>query len=136
MTRRSVVLDTNVLVSAVIKFTGPEAHTVDLVATRDLSVHVSELILREYHDVLFRPRLRLLKSRVEEVLDLMTRGELVVPNRILSVSPDESDNRFLECAEAARADFLVTGNKRHFPSLWKSTRIVNARELLDIMGEQ
>lgn len=50
------------------------------------------------------------------------------------ISPDEPDNRFLECAEAADADYLVTGNKKHFPNQWKRTRIVNARELLDTLG--
>jgi predicted nucleic acid-binding protein len=40
------------------------------------------------------------------------------------------DNRFLECAESAGADFLVTGNRRHFPKVWKTARIVNAREFL------
>ncbi len=38
----------------------------------------------------------------------------------------EPDNRFLECAQASRADYLITGNKKHFPSQWQFTRIVNA----------
>jgi predicted nucleic acid-binding protein len=49
----------------------------------------------------------------------------------LAVSPDERDNRFLECAESAGADFLVTGNRRHFPKVWKTTRIVSTRELVE-----
>ncbi|MBZ5724690.1 MAG: PIN domain-containing protein [Acidobacteriia bacterium] len=53
---------------------------------------------------------------------------LVVPARTLSASSDEPANRFLECAEAAKADFLVTGNKQHFPEQWKAIRVVNARE--------
>jgi predicted nucleic acid-binding protein len=59
---------------------------------------------------------------------------LVRPLYTVSVSPDDSDNRFLECAEAANADFLVTGNKRHFPKRWKETEVVNARELLGKIG--
>ena len=35
--------------------------------------------------------------------------------RTITKFVDEADNRFLECAEAARADFLGTGGKRHFP---------------------
>jgi predicted nucleic acid-binding protein len=53
------------------------------------------------------------------------------PSRLLSVSPDEPDNRFLECADAAGADYLVTGNKRHFPASFGNTRVVNARELIE-----
>ena len=40
----------------------------------------------------------------------------------------------LECAEVASADYLVTGNKRHFPKRWKVTAVVNARELLGLIG--
>jgi uncharacterized protein len=43
-------------------------------------------------------------------------------------------NRFLECAEAASADCLFTGNKRNFPKRWKTTVVVNARELLGLIG--
>ena len=59
---------------------------------------------------------------------------LVKPAHMVSKSTDDTDNRFLECAEAAGADFLVTGNKRHFPRRWEKTQIVNARELLGMIG--
>ena len=52
----------------------------------------------------------------------------------LTESVDDADNRFLECAEAAHVDFLVTGNKRHFPKRWNETRVVNARELVESIG--
>jgi predicted nucleic acid-binding protein len=58
---------------------------------------------------------------------------MIAPATTLAVSPDETDNRFLECAEAAGADFLVTGNRRHFPNVWKTTRIVSARELVEFV---
>jgi predicted nucleic acid-binding protein len=51
--------------------------------------------------------------------------------RRLTVCPDADDNRILECADAAGADFLVTGNKRHFPAEWKRTSVVNGREFLE-----
>ena len=58
------------------------------------------------------------------------------PHQALSVSRDDADNRFLECAQSTRAHYLVTGNKRHFPKTWKKTRVANARELLQIIGPQ
>jgi predicted nucleic acid-binding protein len=58
---------------------------------------------------------------------------MIAPATTLAVSPDETDNRFLECAEAAGVDFLVTGNRRHFPNVWKTTRIVSARELVEFV---
>jgi len=52
------------------------------------------------------------------------------PVAVLKTAIDPDDNRFLECAEAARADFLVTGNLRHYPAECGVTRTVNARQLL------
>jgi len=57
----------------------------------------------------------------------------VIPRAKLTVSPDESDNRFLECAEAARADYLVTGNTKHFPARYKTTAVVTGRHFLDLL---
>jgi predicted nucleic acid-binding protein len=51
--------------------------------------------------------------------------------RELDITSDPGDNRFLECAEYGKADFLVTGNKRHFPKQWSQAQVVNARELLE-----
>ncbi len=65
---------------------------------------------------------------------LESAAVILQPERTLSACPDEADNRFLECAEAAEADYLVTGNKRHFPARWRGTRVVNARELLAILS--
>ncbi len=62
------------------------------------------------------------------VLDLALASKLQ-----LYVSPDPDGNRFLECAEAASADYLVTGNKRHFPSKHGKTLVVNARQLIEII---
>jgi predicted nucleic acid-binding protein len=44
---------------------------------------------------------------------------------------DPADNRFPECAEASKADYLVTGYRRHFPTEWRQTQVVNALELLE-----
>ncbi len=69
-------------------------------------------------------------TRVKFVLDMnVTSATFVDPSIRLFVSPDESDNRFLECAEMADADYPFTGTKRYFPMRWKRTEMVNAREL-------
>lgn len=52
---------------------------------------------------------------------------------MVTVSPHEPDNRFLECAEAAAADYLVTGNRRHFPRRYKATEVVTPRQFLEIV---
>ena len=54
----------------------------------------------------------------------------------MQVCRDPDDNIFLECAQAAEADYLVTGNKRHFPDRWKTTKVIGARELVELLMEQ
>ena len=126
-----VVLDTNVLVSAMLSRHGNEALVLRMARSGSFLACVSATILDEYELVLRRPAFRLPQSSVGQLLlYLRTEGLLVVPESELRISPHDADNRFQECAEAAQADFLVTGNKRHFPKQWKGTKIVNARELL------
>ena len=58
----------------------------------------------------------------------------VAPVATLQVPRDEADNRIYECADAAQAHYIVTGNRKHFTTPYKSIKIVNARELLDVLA--
>jgi putative PIN family toxin of toxin-antitoxin system len=103
-----------------------------LIVDRQIIPCVSPAMLAEYHEVLARPILHRRAAEVEYILDLLTRiALLVVPTASVNAATDPDDNCFLECAEAANADYLITGNKRHFPETWKKTKIVNTREFLD-----
>jgi putative PIN family toxin of toxin-antitoxin system len=129
MTR--VVLDTNVVVSAHLNEAGSESAVLKLAFAGHLTLFVSEPILTEYEGVLLRRKFSLDAHRIRCSLARIREASTVVqPLRTVWVSSDEADNRFLECAETAQADYLVTGNKRHFPRRWKSTQIVSARELI------
>jgi len=76
---------------------------------------VSPAVLAEYEAVLCRPRFKLDPGRVATVLMVMrSTSTEVFPTRILKISGHASDNRFCECAEAASADFLITGNTKDF----------------------
>ncbi len=95
-------------------------------------VAVSAAILEEYEGVLRRPKFEIAPRQVGRSLRLLRKAARVVrPRHRLEVTRDPDDNRFLECAEASKADYLVTGNKRHFPKQWRQTQVVNARELLE-----
>ena len=127
-----VVLDTNIVVSAHLNFEGYERSVLDLALSGKLKMFVSETILREYESVLRRAKFRLKPSDVSRSLRLLRAAARVVASYgQVNAARDPGDNRFLECAEAAKADYLVTGNKRHFPKRWRQTLIVNARELLE-----
>lgn len=136
--RIRVVLDTNVVVSATLSRGGMAAATLDLAVARKAWLYVSHAVLSEYEDVLRRPKfLRVPREIINNTLTLVRRIAIIVtPTERVSVSPDVDDNRFLECAEAAEADYLVTGNKRHFPTHWKKTRVVSAPEFVYAMYEQ
>jgi uncharacterized protein len=132
-----VVLDTNVLVSANLSDEGLEAFVVSLALSGRLTLFASEPILAEYERVLNYPRLKFLPAQIASFLKLVRQASTIVsPTAAVTAARHEPDNRFLECAEAASADFLVTGNLKHFPARWKTTRIVNSRQLLDAFLEQ
>lgn len=108
--------------------------SLDLALASKLQLYVSPDVLAEYEQVLRRPRFRIDSKKVTQSLRLIKkRAKNVTPTLTLSVSPDPDDNRLLECAEAANADYLVTGNRRHFPATYRNTLVVNARQLIEII---
>ncbi len=79
------------------------------------------------------PELQIRRGLQRQLIDLVTRHSYPVsPTRRLQVTQDPDDDLFLECADAARADYLVSGNQRHFPKFWKQTKVVTSREFLGI----
>jgi uncharacterized protein len=130
-----LVIDTNVLISAVLKPAGLQRTVVLLAMTKPGRWYVSRPILEEYREVLARPELKIRKGLQMQWLQLSrNRSLLVAPTRRLEVTRDPADNIFLECADAARADYLVTGNQKHFPRFWKKTKIITSREFVSLVA--
>ena len=130
-----LVIDTNILVSAAIKPDGLQRTVLLLATTKPATLYISEAILAEYREVLTRPELKIRKGLRQQLLQLIrSKSHSVKPSRALMVTKDPDDNKFLECADAARADYLVTGNARHFPKFWKKTKVITSREFLDIVA--
>jgi putative PIN family toxin of toxin-antitoxin system len=128
-----LVIDTNIVVSAALKPAGLQRTVLLLDITKPARLYISDTILGEYTEVLSRPELKIRKGLQRQLIDLIMRySHPVTPSRHLQVAQDTDDNLFLECADAARADYLVTGNQRHFPKFWKQTKVVTSREFLDI----
>jgi uncharacterized protein len=108
-----VVLDTNTLVSALL-FSGIASRTVPLWQSRRLTVLVSKPLLEEYLRVLAYPKFRLTEEEVRGLIEmqLLPFVETVTPRRRLRlVKHDPDDNKFLECAAAGRARYLITGDR-------------------------
>jgi uncharacterized protein len=128
-----LVIDTNVLVSAALKPEGLQRTTLILATTKPARLYVSQPILDEYADVLSRPELRIRKGLRLQLLQLIkNHAQIVAPSRRLDVCSDPDDNVFLECADKAGADYLITGNQKHFPKFWKKTKVITAREFIGL----
>jgi putative PIN family toxin of toxin-antitoxin system len=130
-----LVIDTNVLISAAIKPAGLQRTVLLLAMTKPARWYVSRPILEEYREVLARPELHIRKGLRRQLLQLVrNRSRLVATSRHLEVTPDPDDNIFLECADAARADYLITGNQKHFPKFWKKTKIITSQEFVNLVA--
>jgi uncharacterized protein len=128
-----LVIDTNVLVSAALKPEGLQRTTFLLATTKPARLYVTRPILDEYADVLSRPELRIRRGVRLQLLQLIKNSShVVVPSRRLDVCSDPDDDVFLECADKAGADYLITGNSKHFPKFWKKTKIITAREFISL----
>jgi uncharacterized protein len=130
-----LVLDTNIVVSAALKPEGLQRTVLLLAITKPANLYISDAILAEYQEVLARSELQIRKGLRQQLLQLIrSHAHRVIPSQSLEVTGDPEDNKFLECAEAARADYLVTGDQRHFPRFWKKTTVITSREFLTIVA--
>jgi putative PIN family toxin of toxin-antitoxin system len=106
-----------------------------LAVTKPARWYVSRPILEEYREALSRPELQIRKGLRQQLLQLIqSHSHTVAATRRLEVTHDLDDNMFVECADAAQADYLVTGNQKHFPRFWKKTKIITAREFMDMVA--
>lgn len=134
-----VVLDTNILVSALISRSGPtdrlyvawKEQRYELVTSRDQ--------LEEFKRVTRYPRVRkLLQPSAAGTLYNQLRESKVVLTvlPVVTRSKDPSDNFLLAMAEAGAADYLVTGDKRHVLTLAQhgNTQIVTAADMIKVLG--
>ena len=136
-----LVIDTNILVSALFAATSLPAHLVVLWRAGRFDLLTTAPQLDELMRVTRYPRIR-------ERLAPAVAGRLVNDLRALAItldklpaadaSPDPDDNYLLALAAAGSADFLVTGDKRHLLALgvYEGTKIVTVRDFLSQYGRQ
>lgn len=121
-----VVYDTNVVVSAVLKSESIPSSLLALALQDQVKLCLSPAIFDEYREVLNRPKFGLQSSAIEHLLrEMRAHALLVRPTEPIANPLDEKDSLFLECAVATGAQYLVTGNIKHFPaSPFRQTKIV------------
>lgn len=111
-----VVIDTNVIVSALLRPSGSPAEVVNA-ARGGACLWITSLnLIKEAQRVLLRPHLRrLIEANEDAIADLFivmnTVAMCVTPTRRVEASRDPDDNRVLEAAVAGEADYIVTGDR-------------------------
>ena len=132
-----IVVDTNVLVSALIRTEGIPARIVDLILSGQVKIVLDHRIYAEYQDVLLRPEFGFAPELVDGLLEfLLQAGERVYSIKTSVALPDVYDGKFLEVAIDGTADFLVTGNLKHFPRRQRrGVRVVSPREFFNQWSE-
>lgn len=116
------VLDTNIVVSGLRNPEGNAASVLRLGESR--ACYISREILTAYEEVLARASLGLKREQTKKFLRMLQRRFIMVrPARKVEATSDPDDDKFLECALEARADYIVTGNLRHFPVRFQDIRV-------------
>ncbi len=129
------VLDTNVIVSAFLNSEGAPGLLLDLALARHFRCFVSAPLLREYEEVLGRDQFDLKDRETARVLrQFQSVATLISPRKSLQLTIDPEDNIVLECAFEARANYLVTGNIRHFPPRFQDIRVIAPRQFLTVLA--
>jgi len=129
------VLDTNIFISAM-TLPGGQAEKAVLAAVEGrFDLAISKPIIHEVLGVLARKFARDAEELARVAVFLSELGEVVQPRKTLHVLSDEPDNRILECALAAHAKLIVTGDRAMLAlDEHKGIRIVTLREFLGTIG--
>jgi putative PIN family toxin of toxin-antitoxin system len=129
-----VVIDTNVLVSAMLKWESVPGSIIELAIEGFVVPVLNDIILNEYREVLLHPKFHLTEDIVSDILTSIKENAVFVDEEHIDIElPDEKDRVFYEVVMEERKDeasYLVTGNIKHFP---EKPFIVTPREMLDII---
>jgi putative PIN family toxin of toxin-antitoxin system len=132
------VIDTNVLVSAMLKYQSVPWHIANEALLGDLIPLLCDEIVAEYREVLARPKFKFDQRAVEDFIDgIIERGIFVDAVSVEEIIPDPKDIIFYEVIIEGRKEnsdaYLVTGNIKHFPI---KPFVVTPKEMLDIMHKE
>ncbi len=128
-----ILLDTNVLVSGLLNPYGSPGQIVLLVADGKLSLCFDARIIGDYREVLLRPAFGFHADHVGALIEqIRTAGITTASAPLPHPLPDRDDEQFLEAAIAGGAEYLVTGNVRHFPTKLRcGIEVVSPAEFLE-----
>ncbi len=126
-----IVLDTNVLISGVLNPHGAPGSILNAVLNKSVTVLVDDRILSEYRKVLLRPKFHFPVDYIQSLLEYLEYDSTYITAApAKEVVPDSDDIPFYEVAISGGADYLVTGNDKHFPP---EKLVVSPRVFLEVL---
>jgi putative PIN family toxin of toxin-antitoxin system len=132
------VIDTNVIVSAMLNPAGNPAKVIDGLFENRFTAVVSADILEEYELVLKRPKFGFNHKHIGTFLDYLKNYSEYAGNTVKGDTfslPHIDDLKFIEAGLLSGADFIVTGNLKHFPERkYKRCRVIPPQEFLALIG--
>ena len=133
---QKIVIDTNVIVAALIQRGYPNLIINELFIEHKFLLCVSDELLAEYHEVLSRQKFSRYQDffmRAEALLaEIETKSVKYFPTITLDLISDDDDNMVLELADECLADFVITGNTTDFTfPTYKQTKIVTPKDYWD-----
>ncbi|MFQ6067501.1 MAG: putative toxin-antitoxin system toxin component, PIN family [bacterium] len=133
-----VVIDTNVFVSG-LNFRGRPREVLDLVWRGEIEVHVSPFILRELEETL-EEDFGWNTERVERTTERIKKETTQVQpkTKISVIKEKETDNRILERGIEGKAQYIISGDKRHLLPLkeYKDIKILSPAQFLKIISQE
>jgi putative PIN family toxin of toxin-antitoxin system len=137
---QKIILDINIVVSALIQKSYPHYIVYDYVLNEQLQLCLSEPLLNEYRDVLSRPKFAQINNFVYNAEIVLNRfikiARFFEPVVQLNIIKDKSDNKLLELVDESNTDYLVTGNSIDFTTAqYKNTQILSPRGLWEILTQ-
>jgi putative PIN family toxin of toxin-antitoxin system len=124
-----IILDTNIIVSALLSPHGLPAKILNLVLNGSVIIVYDNNVLAEYTDVLGRARLKINQELKKIIIDFIDKeGDYIIAEPQNIKFDDNDDKIFYELYKSGDIDYLITGNKRHFP---KEKGIVTPREFIE-----
>ena len=135
--KRYAVIDTNVLVSAMLKWSSVPGNIIEFAFSGVIIPVLNERIVSEYREVLLREKFHLTKEIVDDVIQaLEDQGEYIDTDNMDYELLDPKDVVFYAIVMEKRKEedtYLVTGNIKHFPQV---SYVVTPKEMLDVILEE
>jgi putative PIN family toxin of toxin-antitoxin system len=130
---QKIVVETNVLVSALIQRSFPYLIVAEIFSNDNIQLCLSDELFAEYFNVLNRKKFSTVPDFISNaqslLIDIEKRAIKYYPTIRLAIIRDTDDNKLLELAETCNADFLITGNSNDFTMQeYKSTRILSPKD--------